>query len=206
MNDSAPQRERKEKKSILFVCCGNRERSVIAEGLLRKELRDKYPQVIDRVTIGSAGIFPRSYLALAKEQGVIFEYPYFGKKPNTYAIEYLAQKGIDVRSCRSRELRREMVVEADLILALDRLIRDEILHFYPETSERIMTFKSFAFGADYPDLDIGNPLKFPRVDDETEAWIWPDGYPDEYIGDIEECLSLSMEGLVDFIMERREKR
>lgn len=199
MNNSTPKPERKEKKCILFVCCGNRERSVIAERLLRKELRDEYPQVMDRVTIGSAGIFPRSYITLAREQGVIFEYPYFGKRPNLYAIEYLAQKGIDVTSYRSRELNREMVVEADLILALDRLIQGEILHFYPEASERVMTFKSFALGADHPDFDIGNPMKLPSVDDKTGAWIWPNGYAAEYISDIEQCLSLSLERLVDFI-------
>jgi hypothetical protein len=93
-----------------------------------------------------------------------------------------------------------MVVEANLILALDRLIQGEILHFYPEASERVITLKSFALGADHPDLDIGNPMKLPSVDDKTGAWIWPDGYPAEYISDIEQCLSMSMERLVDFIM------
>lgn len=199
MNDSTPTREEKEKKCILFVCCGNRERSVLAERLLQQRLRDKYPQMMDRVTIGSAGIFPRSYLKFAREQGVIFEYPYFGKKPNHYALEYLAQKEIDVTSYRSRELSRGLVMEADLILALDRQIGDEILHFYPEASERVVTFKSFAFGADYPDLDIGSPMTLPDIDDKTGDWIWPDGYPAHYISDIEQCLSMSMEKLVDYI-------
>ena len=199
MNDSTATRGRKEKKCILFVCCGNRERSVIAERLLQQRLRDKYPQLMDRVTIGSAGIFPRFYLTFAREQGVIFEYPYFGKKPNPYAVEYLAQKGIDVTSYRSRELSRDLVMEADLILALDRIIGDEMLHFYPEASERVVTFKAFAFGADYPDLDIGNTMNLPDIDDKTGAWIWPDGYPAHYISDIEQCLSMSMEKLVDYI-------
>ena len=102
-------------------------------------------------------------------------------------------------SYRSRELNREMVLEADLILALDRLIQSEILHFYPDASERIMTFKTFALGADHPDLDIGNPMEIPSVDDKTGVWIWPDDYVAEYISDIEQCLSLSLERLVDFI-------
>ena len=199
MNDGTPTREDKEKKCILFVCCGNRERSVIAERLLQQRLRDKYPQLMDRVTIGSAGIAPRSLLTFAREQGVIFEYPYFGKKPNLCALEYLAQKRIDVTSYRSRELSRELVMEADLILAIDRQLRDEILHFYPEASGRVITFKAFAFGVDHPDLDIGNPLKLPDIDEKTGDWIWPDGYPAEYISDIERCLSMSMEKLVDYI-------
>ena len=199
MNDSTVTREEKKKKCILFVCCGNRERSLIAESLLQQGLRDKYPRMMDRVTIGSAGIFPRSYLEFAREHGVIFEYPYFGKKPNLCALEYLAQKGIDVTSYRSRELSKELVMEADLILALDRIIGGEILHFYPEASERVVTFKSFAFGADYPDLDIGNTMNLPDIDDKTGDWIWPDDYPADYISDIEQCLSLSLERLVDFI-------
>ena len=199
MNDSTVTREEKKKKCILFVCCGNRERSLIAESLLQQGLRDKYPRMMDRVTIGSAGIFPRSYLEFAREHGVIFEYPYFGKKPNPYAVEYLAHKGIDVTSYRSRELSRDLVMEADLILAIDRQLRDEILHFYPEASGRVITFKAFAFGADHPDLDIGNPLKLPDIDEKTGDWIWPDGYPAEYISDIERCLSMSMEKLVDYI-------
>lgn len=198
MNESMPTCGRKEKKCILFVCCGNRERSVIAERLLQQRLGDNYPQMMDRVTIGSAGIFPRSYLKFAREQGVIFEYPYFGKSPNPYAVEYLAQKGIDVTSYRSRELRRDLVMEADLILALDRGIRDEIRYFHPEASERVVTLKSFALGADYPDLDIGNPMRLPDIDNKTGDWIWPDGYPAEFISDIEQCLSISMERFVDY--------
>jgi protein-tyrosine-phosphatase len=199
MNDGTPTREDKEKKCILFVCCGNRERSVIAERLLQQWLRDDYPQLMDRVTIGSAGIVPRSLLTFVREQGVIFEYPYFGKKPNLCALEYLAQKGIDVTSYRSRELSRELVTEADLILAIDRIIEGEILHLYPEASERVVTFKSFAFGADYSDLDIGNTMNLPDIDEKTGNWIWPDGYIADYISDIERCLSMSMEKLVDFI-------
>lgn len=199
MKDGTPTHERKEKKCILFVCCGNRERSVIAERLLQQRLRDHYPQMMDRATIGSAGIFPRSYLEFAREQGVIFEYPYFGKSPNPYTLEYLAQKGIDVTSYRSRGLSRELVAEADLILALDREIRDEIRYFYPEASERVVALKSFAFGTDYPDLDIGNPMRLPDIDNKTGDWIWPDGYPAEFIRDIEQCLSRSMERFVDYI-------
>ena len=49
----------KDKPSILFVCCGNRERSVIAENLFRQRLKDAHPQLLDKVDIGSAGIIPQ---------------------------------------------------------------------------------------------------------------------------------------------------
>jgi len=189
----------KDKPSVLFVCCGNRERSVIAENLLRQRLQDTHPQLLGKVNIGSAGIFPRSYLKHASEHGVVFEYPYFGKSPNIYAIDYLAQRGIDISLYRSRQLYKNMVVEAGLILAVDRRIRDEILQIYPESSGRIFTFKEFAFGPHHSDLDIGDSMKLPNIDRKTGIWVWPDDYPVSYINDIEQCLSSSMDRFVGYI-------
>jgi len=185
--------------SILFVCCGNRERSVIAENLLRQRLKDTRPQLLDKVDIGSAGIFPRAYLEHASEHGLVFEYPYFGKNPNIYAIDYLAQRGIDISLYRSRQIRKNMIVETGLILAVDRRIRDEILQIYPESSGRVFTFKEFAFGPHQSDLDIGDSMKLPDIDEKTGIWIWPNDYPASYISDIEQCLSGSMDRFAEYI-------
>ena len=185
--------------SVLFVCCGNRERSVIAENLLRHTLEDIHPQLLHKVKIGSAGIFPRSYLEHARKHGIVFEYPYFGKNPNIYAINYLAQKGIDISFYRSREISKNMIAETGLILAIDRRIRDEILSLYPESSGKVFTFKEFAFGPHQSDLDIGDSMKLPDIDSKTGIWIWPDGYPDSYISDIEQCVSSSMVKFVEYI-------
>ncbi len=185
--------------SILFVCCGNRERSVIAENLLRHTLKDTHPQLLDKVSIGSAGIFPRAYLEHASKHGIVFEYPHFGKSPNIYAINYLAQRGIDISLYRSRQISKNMIVETGLILAIDRRIRDEILATYPESSGKVFTFKEFAFGPHQSDLDIGDSMKLPNIDKETGIWIWPDDYPASYISDIEQCLSSSMEKFVEYI-------
>jgi protein-tyrosine-phosphatase len=189
----------KNTPSILFVCCGNRERSVIAENLLRQRLKDTYPHLFNKVNIGSAGIFPRTYLEHASQRGIIFEYPYFGKSPNIYAIDYLAQRGIDISFYRSRQLSAKMVVEAGLILAVDQRIRDEILDIYPESSGKVFTFKEFAFGPDQPDLDIGDSMKLPEIDKEKGIWIWPEGYAAEYINEIEHCFTMGMEKFVRYI-------
>ena len=191
--------ESRDKPSILFVCCGNRERSVIAEHLLRQRLKDKHPQLSDKVEIRSAGIFPKTYLKHAREHGIIFEYPYFGKSPNMYAIDYLAQRGIDISSCRSRELTKHAVTNAGLILPVDQRIKDEILQIYPESSDRVFTFKEFAFGSHRSDLDIGDSMKLPEIDNKTGVWIWPDDYPASYIRAIEHCVSSSMDKLLAFI-------
>jgi len=189
----------RDKPYILFVCCGNRERSVIAENLLRQRLKDRHPQLLDKVSIGSAGIFPRAYLEHASKHGIVFEYPYFGKNPNMYAIDYLAQMGIDISSYRSRELTKHAVANAGLILSVDRRIRDEILQIYPESSGRVFTFKEFAFGSQWSNLDIGDSMKLPEIDNKTGVWIWPDDYPSSYISAIEHCVASSMDKLLAFI-------
>lgn len=191
-----------KKKYILFVCLGNRERSVIAENLLRQKLLDDYPQLAEKVVINSAGIIPRDYIRHAKERGIIFPNSPFGKRPSIYAMQYLAKKGIDISLYRSRELDKDLALGADLIVAVDSLIKDEVLHFYPEVSGRIFTFKEFVFGADWPNLDIGDPMKIPDVDKETGTWTWPEGYPDSYIAEIEECLLYGTDKLIQYIQEK----
>ena len=192
--------EKKKLTNILFVCCGNRERSVIAENLLRREMEDHFPLLAAKTIVGSAGIFPREYLEHAGKKGLKFEYPLFGKAPNVYAIDYLAEKGIDVSSYRSRGLNEEMATEADVILAIDRLIKNEILSFYPETASKLFTCNEFAFGAGCVNPDIGDPMKLPDVDAATGTWVWPKEYPASYIAEIEACLSHALAKLVSTIM------
>jgi len=175
---------------------------VIAERLLRQRLIDDFPKLAEKVIIGSAGIIPREYLRNAEAKGIIFQYPYFGKNPNIYALQYLAKKGIDVSSYRSRELNKDTVMEADLILTIDRLIKSEVLYFYPETSAKVFTFKEFVFGASWQNLDIGDPMKLPDIDEETGAWIWPEGYPDSYITEIEQSLLHGIDKLVQYLKGR----
>lgn len=187
------------KKRILFVCCGNRERSIIAERLLLQRLRNNLAKAEEKVEVSSAGIVPKEYLRKAKANGIEFDYPLFGKNPNIYAIEYLARKGIDVSSYRSRELTDDMVAEADLILAIDSLIKSEVLYLYPEVEGKLFTFKEFVFGVGRDDLDIGDPLKLPHIDRDTGTWVWPESYADSYIAEIEECVSAGIDKFVRYI-------
>ena len=153
------------------------------------------------MVVGSAGIIPREYLRHAEAKGVRFQYPHFGKNPNIYALQYLANKGIDASSHRSRKLTKDVAMEADLILAIDRLIKKEVLDLYPETQGKVFTFKEFVFGASWQDLDIGDPMKLPDIDEATGTWVWPEGYPDSYIASIEQCLSHGIDKFVQYIKE-----
>jgi protein-tyrosine-phosphatase len=188
-----------KKKFILFVCCGNRERSVIAERLLYKRLEEEYAELLGRVELESAGIFPRAYLENAKKLGVTFVAPYFKKSPNICAVKHLADKGIDVSSYRSKGLTKRMVQRADLILAMDTAIKDEVIDLHSEASVRVLSLKEFVFGADCPNLNIGDPMKLPEIDKNTGGWIWPEGYAADYIGEIEQCLDKGMDKFLEYI-------
>jgi protein-tyrosine-phosphatase len=192
-------KNRSKKKSILFVCCGNRERSLIAEKSLFQSLEDHSPELLNKVKIGSAGIFPKSYIEHAREMGVTFVAPYFGKSPNIYAVKYLAEKGIDVSSYRSRGLTKRMIMNADLILPMDRVLRDEILGLYPKEAGPVLTLKEFVFDHGCPDMNIGNPMALPEIDRKTGVWIWPEGYATNYIEEIERCFKKGMEKFLKYI-------
>jgi len=189
----------KRKKNILFVCCGNRERSLIAEKRLFQILEDHSPELLNKVKIGSAGIFPKSYIEHARKMRVTFVAPYFGKSPNIYAVKYLAEKGIDVSSYRSRGLTKRMIINADLILPMDSVLRDEILGLYPKGSGQVLTLKEFVFDQGCPDLNIGNPMALPEIDKKTGVWIWPEGYAADYINEIEQCLDKGMNKFLKYI-------
>ncbi|MBW1782376.1 MAG: hypothetical protein JRL30_16750 [Deltaproteobacteria bacterium] len=191
-----------KKTHILFVCCGNRERSLIAEKRLFQRLEDHSPHLIHKVKIGSAGIFPKSYIENARKMGVTFVAPFFGKSPNIYAIKYLAEKGINVSAYCSRGLTQQMVIHADLMLPMDSVLRDEIRSLYSKGSDHVLTLKEFVFGQGCADKDIGNTMLLPEIDKKTGVWIWPEGYAANYIDDIEKCLAEGMEKFVMYINGR----
>jgi len=112
------------KKSILFVCTGNTCRSVIAEALLKKMLRDNKR---DDVEVSSAGVTTIS-----------------GASASQSAKDILAREGISVSNHLSREITREMLQKADLILVMERVHESAVLRLAPEVKNRVFLLKEFA--------------------------------------------------------------
>lgn len=83
---------------ILLVCTGNTCRSPMAEGILNSILRDRG---VDNIVVSSAGT------------GAMDDLP-----ATPYAVEAARLWGIDISGHRSRELREDMIRNADLILAM----------------------------------------------------------------------------------------
>ena len=84
--------------NILFVCTGNTCRSSMAEGILKFLLKENN---IENINVSSAGLSA-------------FE----GQRANEKAIDVLINKGIDIKTHRSRQLTEEIIKTSDLILTM----------------------------------------------------------------------------------------
>ena len=125
------------KKAVLFVCTGNSCRSVMAQGLLKKILKEKNR---DDVEVFSAGV-----LAI-DGMGVTLE-----------TRQLLAQEGIDVSVHRTQRLTRQMIDASDLILVMSRGQEEAVLAAAPEAKNRLFLLKEFAKISD-ENMDIEDPI------------------------------------------------
>ena len=88
----------KDKFKVLFVCTGNSCRSPMAEGILKKMLRENK---VDNFEVSSAGISTLS-----------------GVPASLFAMEVSRARNVDLSQHRSRQLNKRILKKADLILAM----------------------------------------------------------------------------------------
>lgn len=131
-------------KSILIVCTGNSCRSVMAEALLKKYLKESGK---GHIKVSSAGISTID-----------------GFSPTEETVDAMKKEGIDVSGFTSRSIAFDMVREAGLILVMEDRHKDEILRLAPDAKGKTYLVKEF--GIDKPSaggavLNIADPIGKP---------------------------------------------
>lgn len=144
----------KSRISLLFVCMGNICRSPMAEGHFRKVLA-RHARHLD-VHVDSAGT-----------HGF-----HIGSPPDQRAQAAARRRGIDISGLTARSVIDADFERFDLILAMDRDNREELLAMAdPACHDRIRLLLDFSrnhAGADVPDPYYGGKLGFERVLDLIE--------------------------------------
>ncbi len=146
--------ERLAERRMLFVCMGNICRSPTAEGVFRKLLAERAPEL--DVQVDSAGT--HDYHA--------------GHAPDPRACRAAERRGVDLKALRARQVTAEDFGHFELVLAMDELNRHSLLEIAPpEYHGRIRLFLEFApqLGrVDVPDPYYGGSTGFEYVLDLVE--------------------------------------
>jgi low molecular weight protein-tyrosine phosphatase len=140
---------------ILFVCMGNICRSPTAEGVFRRLVKERAPQL--RIEVDSAGTH---------------DY-HVGEAPDPRAISAATRRGVDLGALRARMVEEADFERFDLLVAMDRLNREILLDRSPEEyRDRVRLMMEFAPSLeieDVPDPYYGGAVGFERVLDLVEV-------------------------------------
>jgi protein-tyrosine phosphatase len=139
---------------LLFVCTGNICRSPTAEGVTRALLKQAGHD--DRFHLDSAGLGGW----------------HVGDPPDARAIRRAASRGYELSAQRARQLTEGDFADFDLLLAMDRGHRREMLRACPgPLKARIKLFMEYAEGpeaGDVPDPYYGDIADFDHALDMVE--------------------------------------
>lgn len=116
---------------LLFICTGNVCRSPMAEYLMRKRVGRS-----SGWTVGSAGL-----AALP------------GMSASRNAVEVLSEMGIDLAPHRSRQITRDLVDAANVLVVMTASHRDQMNMLFRDAREKVFLLRSFDPAADSEDLE-----------------------------------------------------
>lgn len=129
---------------LMFLCTGNICRSPMAEGIMKELVLDEFTtkhQVLP-IEIISAGTFAVD-----------------GMPASGFAIDIVAQHGINLNFHRSRQITEEIAKSADLILTMEKMHTDYIKEWWPYI-DYVYELKSFDCDVDPigDSIEIRDPI------------------------------------------------
>lgn len=131
-------------KSLMFVCCNNKGRSVASEYLFRNMLLEKSAKLASQVNVSSAGLVTKWDVQWLRGFGFLsWPRPAFGRAPYTNLVPVMLRRGIDISGHRSRGLNRLLVEGADLIIVSEENQKKTVLSFWPSAVAKVFTFREF---------------------------------------------------------------
>ncbi len=114
--------------NILLVCTGNTCRSAMAGGLFEKAIDD---DGVGCLNVDTAGINV-----------------YMSTPASDNAVKVMEEMDIDISDHMSRQITKEDIEEADLVLVMTSSHRNTLIDLYPQHSGKIYTFPEYAYGND----------------------------------------------------------
>lgn len=130
--------------TILIVCSANRFRSVIAEAKMRS-LAEIDPATKSWV-IASAGTWAEA-----------------GLPPLPQAIKFAESHGLDIGHVRSKEVNREMLEAATIVIVMTDSQREALVLDFPQVKKKVFLLSEVFEGLTY---DIPDPIE--RLDETPE--------------------------------------
>ena len=132
---------------ILFVCLGNICRSPLGEGIFRHLLREHGLEA--GFAVDSCGTGPWCV----------------GEPPHYESVWIAERHGISLSGQQARQVRKEDFIEFDLIVAMDRQVRDYLRKIGRHGTAKIICLREY--DTDSTDLDVPDPVSGGRNDFES---------------------------------------
>jgi len=112
--------------NILFVCSGNVSRSFLAEALLRSELK---ALKVEDVSVSSAGL-----------------YAFPGSPPDPQMTAYLSSMGVSFEPHEARQMSKQELDWADLVLVMERRHEADLEKMWPEAKLKVELLGKYVAG------------------------------------------------------------